>query len=180
MAVILTSSLHCLWKGATRNCYLCTSVTLTSSALVATSLWFLKVDYIHPRSWHGQHPDDKLHKCEESSITHKHTPTNIVSMSWRQKLCMCLWPKCCWQVKIDPTLLFSLPLPFRLAHFFLPLSSPSHLFPSFIQPCFLFLLVHFILIVSSRSLSLYPAMPCIPLVYVVRLLPSWCLHHCHH
>lgn len=125
----------CLWKAAhtaTRHSYLWTIVTVTSSLLVATSLRFLKEDYIQLVLWHGQHPDEKLHRCEESSITHKHTHRPILSQCPAGRSFVCVYGlKCCWQVKINPTLLFSFPAPSLAVHFFL--SSPSHLFPSFIK-----------------------------------------------
>lgn len=80
-------------------------------------------------------------------------PTNILSQCPKGRSFVCVYGfKCCWQVKINPTLLSSFPVLLLVLYFFSLLSSPSHLLPSFIQPYFPFFLVHFVLIVYSCSL----------------------------
>lgn len=64
------------------------------------------------------------------SHTQTHSMTNIVPVP-RSRSFVCVYGfKCCWQVKINPTLLFTFLVPFHFPF------SPTHLPPSFSQTLF--------------------------------------------
>lgn len=59
------------------------------------------------------------------SHTQTHSMTNIVPVP-RSRSFVCVYGfKCCWQVKINPTLLFTFLVPFQTVHFSLPILSHS-------------------------------------------------------
>ncbi len=118
--------------------------------------------------------------------THTHQPILSQCPEGRSFVCV-RGLKCCWQVKINPTLLFSFLVPFLAVHFLLSLFSVSHLFSSFIQPCFSFLLIYFILIcflaLSCNTvqchvlLSWFCTSPSSPHILTTFSSTSWLLNH---
>ena len=117
------------------------------------------------------HPSHTLHThTHPHAHTHIHTLRPILSQCPQGRSFVCVYGlKCCWQVKINPTLLFPFPAPFLAVHFFLPLPLPVICFHHSYNPAFPF--CSFVLSSSCLlvlSLYIYPTMPYIHIcVYAV-------------
>lgn len=100
----------------------------------------------------------------KNHLSHTNTQRAILSQWPEGRSFVCVYGlKCCWQVKINPTLLLSFSLPFLAVHFSLLFSSPGYLFPSFMQPYFHFLLF-FPVSFLWLPLCVYPELSCFPCV----------------
>ena len=124
------------------------TITFAPTLLWEAAYWLLQVCYFSRRIRFSPGPvmgntlmTNYINVKKHPSHTNTHTHRPLLSQCPEGRSFVCVYGfKCCWQVKINPLLLFSFLVHSLVCYFFLLLTSPSHYFPSLIQTCFPFCL----------------------------------------